>query len=309
MTSTKIGVIWNPTKVDESELRAAISSAHPDDVVLWWQTAEDDPGYSMGKDALQAGCTLIYTAGGDGTVRAVADALAGTEASLGIIPCGTGNLLARNLEIPLGDVRAAIDHALASDGRTIDIGQVRILEGDTPGDHGFLVMVGFGLDAQMLSATDEDLKAKAGWLAYVQALRQAAAATELVEAQIALDDEESQSVPVHTLLIGNCGTIQGGIALLPDAVPDDGLLDILVVSAEGVLGWLDTAKSMLWDNGLKRLLGANDSAVSTDFTSHAAVKSVRIELAEAQEFEIDGEEVGAVRVLEVSLLPAALRVR
>lgn len=309
MMSTVVGVVWNPTKVELAELQSARSEAHPDDEVLWWETSEDDPGRSMSEEAVKAGCTLVYAAGGDGTVRAVAEALVGTEAALGIIPRGTGNLLARNLDVPLGDVQAAVSHAAASEGREIDMGQVRIIEGDDTGEHGFLVMVGFGLDAQMLAATDDELKAKAGWLAYVQALGQAATATELVEAHVALDDEETQTVSVHTLLVGNCGMIQRGITLLPDATPDDGLLDVLVVSADSVLGWLDTAKSMLWDNGLKRLLGANDSAVSTDSTSHASVKRMRMELEKAQAFEIDGEEVGDVRVFEVSVLPAALRVR
>lgn len=304
-----MGVIWNPTKVDEDELRAAIESVHAGDDVHWWETTEDDPGLGMAEEALKAGCTVVYAAGGDGTVRAVAEALIDTDAALAIIPQGTGNLLARNLGVPLGGVRAAVEHAAESTGRVIDMGEVHIVEGDVEGVHGFLVMVGFGIDAQMLAATDDDLKEKAGWLAYVQALGQAAAATELVGAQIALDDDEPENMPVHTLLIGNCGMIQGGITLLPDAVPDDGLIDVLVISAEGVRGWLDTAKSMLWDNGLKRMLGGADEAVSTEFTSHASVTRVRVELDEPQHFEIDGEEVGSVRVFDVGVRAGALRVR
>ncbi|GAA2918262.1 diacylglycerol kinase family enzyme [Microbacterium keratanolyticum] len=306
---TTMGVIWNPTKVDEAELRTAIESVHAGEDVRWWETTEQDPGRGMAEEAVRVGCAVVYAAGGDGTVRAVAEALVDTDVALAIIPRGTGNLLARNLGVPLGDVRAAVEHAAAAEGHTIDVGEVRIIEGDDEGVHGFLVMVGLGLDAQMLAATDDDLKAKAGWLAYVQALGQAAAATELVGAQIALDDEESQDISVHTLLIGNCGMIQGGITLLPDAVPDDGLIDVLVISAEGVRGWLDTAKSLLWDNGLKRMLGGADEAVSTEFTSHASVTRVRVELDEPQQFEIDGEEVGAVRVFEVGVRAASLLVR
>lgn len=303
----KIAIIWNPSKVDEDELRAAASDVFGDAADIGWrETTEGDPGKGMAADALADGSDLVIAVGGDGTVRAVAEALAGAEVDLAIVPRGTGNLLARNLDVPLGDISAALEHARDGGVRAIDLGWVRLDGGE---EHAFTVMVGLGLDAKMLAETDDDLKAKVGWLAYVQALARAAAATELVDAVVALDDEEGEDCSIHTLLIGNCGTIQGGITLLPDARPDDGRLDVLMVSAGDVAGWLDTARSVLWDNGLKRLLGGGDGAVSTDAARHAAAERISVTLSDAQAFEIDGEEVGEVSSIEVRVQPSAVRVR
>src|SRR5690606_14486828 len=143
----------------------------------------------------------------------------------------------------------------------------------------------------------------------VQELGLAAHATELVDASITLDDEDAEDVQVHTVLIGNCGMIQGGINLLPDAVPDDGRLDVLLVSAEGVLGWLDTARSVLWDNGLRRAISGDEVAVSTDSATHASAERIRVTLQEPQPFEIDGEEAGVASSFAVRVQPGAVRVR
>lgn len=306
----RIGIVWNPVKIDEDELRSDAAAVFGEDAdILWWQTTEEDPGRAMAAEAIDAGCAVVVAVGGDGTVRVVAEAVAGTEAALGIVPRGTGNLLARNLEIPLGDIPAALERVRDGEGRSIDLGWVSTGDEADADEQAFAVMIGFGLDAQMLAETDDDLKAKAGWLAYVQALGRAAAATELVDAEIALDDEAAESIHVHTMLIGNCGTIQGGITLLPDAQPDDGRLDVLLVSADGVAGWLDTARSVLWDNGLRRLLGGDQDAVSTDSATHASAERIRVTLREPQAFEIDGEEAGEVSSFTVRVQPGAVRVR
>lgn len=306
----QIGIVWNPTKVDEADLRSAVHTVLGDDVeIRWWETSRDDPGRAMAAAAVEAGCGLVIAVGGDGTVRAVAESVAGTEAALGIVPRGTGNLLARNLDVPLGDITAALERIRSAEERGIDLGWVRIGEDQDAEEHAFAVMIGFGIDAQMLAETDDELKAKAGWLAYVHALGRAAAATELVDAEIALDDEEAETKRVHTMLIGNCGTIQGGITLLPDARIDDGRLDVLLVSADGVSGWMDTARSVLWDNGLRRLLGGAGEAVSTESATHASAAGIRVVLRQPQPFEIDGEEAGEVSAFTVRVQAGAVRVR
>src|SRR5690606_16929803 len=114
MTATKLGIIWNPSKIDEDELRSAVDrqlkDADRDEITIqWWETSKDDPGLGMAQEAVQAGCTTVIAVGGDGTVRAVAEALAGTDVALGIVPQGTGNLLARNLEVPLDNIPAALE--------------------------------------------------------------------------------------------------------------------------------------------------------------------------------------------------------
>ena len=344
----RIGIVWNPSKVDESALRdafeaavrvrgagpesasllgfpipgapqtagagepAAEDAAAEPDAVHWYETSVDDPGRGATARALADGCTLVIAAGGDGTVRAVAEELGtteGTRAELGIVPLGTGNLLARNLDVPLGDPKAAFSRALTREAAPLDLGEVEF-EGENGREtQGFVVMVGFGIDAQMIAETDDDLKAKAGWLAYVESLGRAISGTEVTGFDLRLDDAEAEADEAHTLLIANCGMLQGGITLLPDAEPDDGELDLLLLRADGVASWLDTMRNMMWDNGLKRLITRSEEAESSVSTSHLRARTATVELAKPHAFEIDGDEVGEVSRFEVRILPGVLRVR
>lgn len=304
MTPKNIGIVWNPSKVAEEELREAVSAAFDDHAnVKWWETSEEDPGRGMATDAVADGCDVVIAVGGDGTVRAVAESLAGSDVLLGIVPRGTGNLLARNLSVPLDNIPAALARIAEGNPRQIDLGWVTIDEER----HAFAVMVGFGVDAQMLVETDGDLKAKAGWLAYVEAMGRALAGTEIADITLTIGDDEPRLVQAHTMLIGNCGMVQGGIRLLPDAEPDDGLLDVLLVSSDGALQWMDTVKSVVWDNGIRRLLTGGEEAVSTESTRHLAVEKLRVELDRPLEFEIDGEEMGEVSAFSVEVQPGAIR--
>jgi len=317
MQPKHLGIVWNPSKTTREELEQALDSAsltsssmHVD----WFETSEDDPGRAATRRAVEAGASVILAAGGDGTVRAVAEHLAetGAPAELAIIPLGTGNLLARNLNVPLNDRQAAFQRALTGTGKPLDIGWVQV---DLPSGqerYAFAVMAGFGIDAHMISETDDDLKSKAGWLAYVESLGRAISASEVIEVRLAIDDAEAEPARAHTIIIGNCGTLQGGVTLLPDADPADGKLDLLALHEDGVAGWAGTLSTMVWDNGLKRLLSkerGDEAAVSDGTTTHRQISSVSIELDEARAFEVDGDEVGEVTRLEVHVQPAAIRVR
>lgn len=305
MTKRSLGVIWNPAKVDEEQLRSAVADVFADEVdIRWWTTTVEDPGRGMAREAVAAGCDIVVVVGGDGTVRAVADGVAGTDILLGIVPHGTGNLLARNLDIPLGDIPAALARIKAEEPRSIDLGWVEY----NGVESAFAVMVGFGLDAQMLVETDEDLKDRAGWLAYVEAMGRALAGTEMIDITVTLDDDEPVTLRGHTMLVGNCGLLQGGIRLLPDAVVDDGLLDLLMVSAEGPLQWMDALRSVVWDNGIRRVFSSDTETVSTDSTRHVTAQRVVVELESPQHFEVDGEELGEVSAFAVRVLPGALTV-
>lgn len=306
MSELRIGVVWNPSKLDEGPLRDAVERVFGDDVDLrWWQTTREDPGFGMAQEAVEDGRDIVIAVGGDGTVRAVAEAVAGTTTALGIVPQGTGNLLARNLEVPLDDIPAALLRIRDGAPRNIDLGWVE-LDGK---DHAFAVMVGFGVDAQMLVETNDDLKDRAGWLAYVEAMGRALAGTEMTDITLTLDDGEPQAVHAHTMLIGNCGMLQGGIRILPDALIDDGQLDLLMVSADGALQWLDTVRSVVWDNGIRRRLSGGTEAVSTESTRHVVAERIAVELASPQMFEIDGEEIGEITSFTVRVQPGAVTVR
>jgi diacylglycerol kinase (ATP) len=312
--TTKIAIVWNPTKTDKESLQTGLEKAisggsSPE--ITWWETTADNPGQGATQEALAAGADLVIAAGGDGTVRAVAEQLADSsaDAELGIVPLGTGNLLARNLDVPLGDIPSAFTRALQGDPRAIDVGWAEVDLDHGMERHGFVVMVGFGIDAHMIAETDDDLKDKAGWLAYVESLGRALADSEVVPFRITKDGQPARDEEGHTLLIANCGTLQGGLTLLPDADPSDGELDYLVLSAEGVAQWAGTLKTMVWDNGLKRLISDKDDMTSTESVGNGRAKALGVTLPEARAFEVDGEEVGKTRSFTISLQPSAIHVR
>ncbi len=279
--------------------------------VRWWETTADDPGQGVTRQALAAGADLVVVAGGDGTVRAVAEHLAdnaaGTE--LAIVPLGTGNLLARNLGVPINNVPAALARALDGESRPLDVGWVELDLENGRERHAFVVMIGFGIDAHMIAETDEDLKDKAGWLAYVESLGRALTASEIVPFHITKDEEPARDEEGHTLLIGNCGMLQGGVTLLPDADPSDGELDYLVLSAEGFAQWAGTLKTMMWDNGLRRLISKSEATTRTDSVNLGRAKKLDVTLPEPRAFEIDGEQIGETRAFTVTIQPGAIRVR
>ncbi|MGX9346491.1 diacylglycerol/lipid kinase family protein [Microbacterium sp. KNMS] len=313
MALERIAIVWNPSKTEREVLETGLAAALGDDEreISWWETTVEDPGQKATEDALEWGADVIVAAGGDGTVRAVAERLAepGAGAELAIVPLGTGNLLARNLDIPLNNPQAAFARALADEARVIDIGWIETAVDGAPTRQAFAVMAGFGIDAHMIVETDDDLKSKVGWLAYVESLGRAVNASEVIELRIAVDGGEAVTAPGHTLMVGNCGMLQGGITLLPDADPSDGELDLLLLSAEGIAGWLDTLRSFVWDNGIRRLMGATDRAESGETAAHARATSVAVELPQPRVLEVDGDDLGEVTQFAVEIQPGALRVR
>ncbi|MFD1505650.1 diacylglycerol kinase [Georgenia yuyongxinii] len=122
-------VVFNPSKgADGEELRRLVTrTAHdvgmPDP--LWFETTVEDPGLGQTRAALEQGASVIIAAGGDGTVRAVAEGLAGSGVPMGLLPLGTGNLLARNLELPMSSRRDMVVTALTGRNRTMDLGWLR----------------------------------------------------------------------------------------------------------------------------------------------------------------------------------------
>ncbi|MGO3704200.1 diacylglycerol/lipid kinase family protein [Microbacterium gubbeenense] len=304
--TTHIGIVFNPSKGERDDLERSIADATglP---VTWHETSVDDPGVGATREALAAGADLVIAAGGDGTVRAVCEHLADSEAQadLGIVPLGTGNLLARNLGVPLNSIRGAVERAISGQPRVIDAAWADTDESR----YAFVVMAGFGIDAHMITETDDDLKSRAGWLAYVESLGRALSASEVIEVTVATDDAEAEQHSVHTLIVGNCGTLQGGITLLPDAGPSDGELDLIVLDATDASGWADTLKNVVWDNGIGRVFRKDQSAASSDSVTHRRLTSIDIVLAEPRVFEVDGDDVGEVTRVRICVQPEAIRVR
>lgn len=310
-------VVYNPIKVELDVLKAAIEAAEsaagwaPS---VWLETSVEDPGQGMAQEALDKGCDVVLAAGGDGTVRAVAEVLAGTDVPLGLLPAGTGNLLARNLDLTLDNLEESVTTAFTGANRPVDVAVAELRRADGSQErHSFVVMAGIGLDAQMMVHTDDELKKKVGWLAYVQALSKAIKGGNRIAMRWQADNRRQHTSHVHTMLIGNCGSLPGNVLLLPDAAVDDGNLDIALLRPGGALGWLQVWSKILIENGIlrrnevgRKLAGPERNVRALRYlTAH----TIDVGLKRPEEFEIDGDPVGEVTAFRVRIEPEALLIR
>jgi diacylglycerol kinase family enzyme len=283
------------------------------------ETTLDDRGVGLAGAAVAAGARMVVAAGGDGTVRACAQALAGTQVPLAIVPLGTANLAARALGIP-SRIGGSLATAFGGHERRIDLavaggavagtavagaagamagagamGGARAMVG--AGELTFAAMAGIGLDAEVVAATPRLLKRRAGWLAY------AAAGIAHLPGRgqrftVRLDDDEPLARQARCVVVGNAGLLPGGFALLPQARLDDGLLDVGILAPAGPAGWLRVAHQVLSGGG-------------RDGRQLERHQARRVEIRTDTELprEVDGEVIAPGRSLTVTLLRRALTVR
>jgi YegS/Rv2252/BmrU family lipid kinase len=288
---SRAAVIVNPAKLgDVARFRGQVRAAMAErgwGEPMWLATTPDDPGEGQARTAVKDGADLVVACGGDGTVTACAAGLAGSRTPMAVVPAGTGNLLARNLGLPL-DVRGALEVALAGVNRELDVGVAN--------GRPFLVMAGLGLDAQMLGSTSEPLKKRLGWVAYVVAgLRHLR--DRPMRVTLRADGGPPERRRASAVIAGNVGRLQGGLTLLPGAAPDDGLLDVVVLTATGWAGWL----AVLAQVALRRGAGGP--------VTRGAFRELRIDADREYPWELDGELMGSTRQLAVAIRPERLLVR
>jgi diacylglycerol kinase (ATP) len=264
--------------------------------------------------AVKGGASVVLAAGGDGTVRAVAEALRDTSVALVILPSGTGNLLARNLELPLTNLDAAVSAAFTGTDRDIDLGMAEITRADgSSEERAFLVMAGLGLDAKMIKNTSTKLKKAVGWLAYIDGIARSLPELKPVRLHYKRDGDVVRTMSVHTIIVGNCGVLPGGLLLMPDAKPDDGVLDVAALRPRGPFGWAKVWQKVAWENGVlrKSAIGRKIIDLSADvrdvkyFTTHDLTMTVDI----PQEFQLDGDEFGEAVTVRTWVDAGALTVR
>ena len=296
----RLTVVYNPVKVDDVDatkvMVAGAAERHGWDEPSWIETTAEETGEKQGREAVASGAQVVASLGGDGTV-------------------------------PVDSLEEALEIVLSGSDRRIDVGLLRT--GDSlldvgadsaggPGggddDHAedrrddeevFLVMAGLGLDGEVMAGTNEKVKKVIGWVAYVfAALHKIFGRGFSVSVAASGGPGEARSPAdkigrhARSVVIGNCGTLQGGIELMPEARLDDGILDAVVVAPKGFFGWASVISSVATRHrtGHRRL----DRLRGREFVVFAR---------DAVEAEIDGDPIGPRRTLAVRVLPDALVVR
>ena len=300
MNAGRAALVYNPVKVKSAtELIAAVANRSArngwaDPLIL--ETTIEDPGQGITRDAIARGASVVLVAGGDGTVRAVAEAMRGSGVPLAIVPSGTGNLLARNLLLPLAGSEAMIEAAFEGDVLPIDIGIADITRATGEREsHAFVVMAGMGLDAAMIANTNPRMKKHLGWVAYVDGAARALPSAKPFRLAYQMDGLSLHMAKVHSVLFANCGALPAGIDLVPDGLVDDGLLDVALIEARGPLGWIAVWRKLWWHNSVLNKTRMGRKMVAK--THNQAIRYLVGAEAEAaspapQPVELDGDEFG-----------------
>ena len=286
---TSVGVVAHAEKSlggGLAELRKTLADYGLSDLP-WHEVRKSKEVPARVEELVDQGVDLLFVWGGDGTVQRAIDAVVGKPVTLAILPAGTANLLATNLGLP-EDLEACVRIGLDGSRRGLDVGKVN-------GEH-FGVMAGAGLDAMMIRAADAGLKERVGRIAYVWTGAKSVR-LDPVAMSIEVDGRRWFDGEASCVLLGNVGDVLGGLSVFPDAVPDDGYLDIGVVTADGAWEWART---------LGRAVVGDVSA--SPFVETTTGRSFEIRLASSMPYQLDGGDRKATKKLKVKVKPSAITV-
>jgi diacylglycerol kinase (ATP) len=254
---------------------------------LWYEVTKSRKAAKCARRAVAQGAEVVFVWGGDGTVQRCIDAMAGTQAVLAILPAGTANLLAANLGIPT-DLAEAVRIGLKGERRHLDTGSVN-------GER-FAVMAGAGFDARMIKAADRHMKSRIGRAAYMYTGARALSARR-VKATIDVNGERFFKGRISCVLVGNVGKILGGVEVFKGVQPDDGLLEIGVVTARNPVEWART---------LGRV--AVGDPERSPFVQVTRGKKFRIEFGRPVPYELDGGARPAVKRMRMKVHPSSINI-
>lgn len=254
---------------------------------LWYEVRKSRKAVKPAREAVAQGAEIVFVWGGDGMVQRCIDAVAGTDAVLAILPAGTANLLAANMGIP-NDLAAAVRVGLHGDRRRLDTGSVN-------GEH-FAVMAGAGFDARMIKQAGRRLKDRAGRAAYLYTGVRSVSARP-VKAVIEVDGRHFFDGRISCVLAGNVSTVLGRVEVFKGAQPDDGVLELGVVTASNPVEWART---------LGRVAIGN--AGGSPFVRLAHGKKFVVRFSRKFPYEIDGGARQAAKKLRIKIHPASVTV-
>lgn len=287
----KIAVIAHNGKTIEGglpELRRELA-AHGVREPMWFEVDKSSRAPKRIREALDSGAELLVIWGGDGMVQRCIDVAAGIGVSIAVIPAGTANLLATNLKIPM-TIADAVKVALFGDARTIDVGTIN---GEC-----FAVMGGAGFDGTIMANVSSSAKERFGRVAYVRSSVKAMRARR-VATEIRVNGDHWFDGPTSCVLVGNVGTVIGGLKVFEDATPDDGLLDLGVVSADGTAQWARVLGRVVTHSEMNR----------SPFVRSTQAAKIDVRFAKEVPYEIDGGARGETDRLKIRVRPNAIAIR
>jgi diacylglycerol kinase (ATP) len=302
LSQQRVAVILNPIKARAGETKATIQRACLTagwEEPVFYETTVEDPGFSQVQAALALKPDVVLVGGGDGTVRVVAESLTRTGVAMGLIPLGTGNLLARNVDLDVNDLHGNVQTALFGHQRHIDTARMGIENSRTgySSEHVFLVIAGIGMDAEVLADTNAGLKKTFGWLAYTEAgMRHLPGRRKKIS--ISFDGSPDQVRNIRSVLFANCGLVPGGIDFIPQAMIDDGMLDVVVMSPRSAIGWLLMYVKIMFKHSGKL-------PIMTVYRSGRII----IKCPEPMPTQLDGDTAGEATKVTVQVEPRSLLIR
>ncbi|UFU03336.1 hypothetical protein LQF12_01605 [Ruania suaedae] len=319
MTSPRAAVVYHPEKLTGERWRRIVAREERRagwGASVWVPTRADDDAAALSARLTEAGADeadVVIAAGGDGTVRATAEILIGSDRPLGVWPVGSTNLFARNVGLPVLDQVAALRAAFTGSRRRVDTGRVSVdLADGTRRSEVFLVLAGFGVDAQMVVHTSTQAKDHLGWLAYVAGVTRGITRPDRLDVTYSLDGAPVQEARLLTLAIANGGALPAGLVLLPDAEVDDGELDVLMLHADDARTWSEVASWFVQENSLvrqiRRRTGRRRPLRTGEAVQLRRTRDVRVVLRRGEHFQVDGEYLGEVVALRAQVQRASLTI-
>jgi diacylglycerol kinase (ATP) len=306
---SELAVIYNPEKIALHRLEKAF--AKHDSTPTFLATDSSSNGAAQAREAIGLGLDVIFVAGGDGTLRNVVQGTAGQDIAIGILPMGTGNILARNLKIPIGNLDAAIKKALSGNRYQLDLGVAKAVFADgSLREFIFTGIAGVGMDAKLMENTQPKLKRRVGWIAYIEGgIRSLPLKFERFDVQI---DNQVRTLKSYSLLVGNVGWLPGLISMMPDAQMDDGKLDIAAIGPRKIWNWVDFFSRITWQNLVVRPLALGrrwmDEKANVKTLENLSSPRIRIKPHNAAAMQLDGDPVGEIIEVDFSLKNKALTV-
>ncbi len=271
------------TKSVSRQLKAALADHGV--AATWYEIEKGSAATAAAKKAIKHGADVVLACGGDGTVRAASQALVGTDVALAVMPAGTANLFASALDLP-SKPADIVELILSSSLRTLDTGVCN--------DMTFNVMAGAGFDAAMIDSAEDD-KEKLGTLAYLRAGAKQARGRKPFAVEVTIDGSCAFEGSATCVLVGNIGTLKGGVEAFPDASPTDGKLDIGVITASGAREWVGLMVTAVRHK--QRLSGHAHLSSGTEVSMRFDTK---------HRFELDGGVKGRTKRLDFTIKPSSL---